>query len=258
MRQAQTAQYRHKHVEDVSKAHRRILQMRMEEPSLPTRYRGRTDELRHLAHESRLNWECEPADVQHWLNWYKHELDLQALVEKYTDFCSRTMIIRTNATSIWGERLIQLPPTEHQEIYLEFLDNAHRRAYSEEFQRAKDEVAAVFRDHGNTAKGNYLSLFRKSRISASIPMLGLDPEFREMALTTEECRQSAAYSNECPFGKHLDEIVASSKKLQWLQNFIKNLGTAIDPDTGYEYPEKVVIFAGVPVVAYIIWLVCCL
>jgi hypothetical protein len=71
-----------------------------------------------------------------------------------------------------------------------------------------------------------------------MPMLGLDPQFREMAMTTEECRQSAVYSNECPFGKHLDDIMASSKKLQWLQNFIKTLGTAIDPDTGYEYPEN--------------------
>ncbi|KAF8241244.1 hypothetical protein K440DRAFT_646191 [Wilcoxina mikolae CBS 423.85] len=35
---------------------------------------------------------------------------------------------------------------------------------------------------------------------------------------------------------------------------IKNLGTAMDPDTGCEYPEKIIIFAGVPVVAYIIWL----
>jgi len=77
------------------------------------------------------------------------------------------MIIRTNATSMWGEHLIQLPPTEHQEIYLEFLDDAYRRAYSEEFRRAKDEFAAVFRDRGNEVKSNYLSLFRKTRISAS-------------------------------------------------------------------------------------------
>jgi len=69
MLQAQVAQYRHKHVEDINKAYRRILQMRMEEPSLPAWHRCWTDELRDLAHELRLNLECKPADVRHWLNW---------------------------------------------------------------------------------------------------------------------------------------------------------------------------------------------
>ena len=185
--------------------------------------------------------------------------ELECVVQDYSAVCTKTMIIRTTGTSIWGKRLIKLPLSEHFEVRCDFTDCDSRLACDKEFGAAVEDVRAVFNNIefpvGDIEKDQYVGLLQKSRIGASIPLLQCDPYFMEMSLNAEDCNPTEIADNTCHFASRLDEIVASSNKLKWLRGFGSELGTDRDPDTGYEYPEKLVVFAAFPVVAYVSWLV---
>jgi hypothetical protein len=258
LKEKATEMHRRNNLLELHSLYTKLLNARTEEPELPPSSEERMRVLRDLATESPKRWIDECPEVRAWLTWYSLELNLGKLVDEYSQFSHKTMIIRTKTSVIWGEPLIKLPLSIDEDVNVEFLDDCYMSAYHQEFQRAKDEVRAIFERQSigtkkTFAKYNYLSRFRFSRICASIPILRLDSEFMSMGLTSQDCIPENAYVGACPFTKRLPDIVRSSKKLQWLREFVSQLGEAEDPDTGLVYPEKLVVFAGIPVVAYVIW-----
>jgi hypothetical protein len=249
--------YRLEEVKTLANRYQKIDSMKATAQELPDDVLYREDELEVMAlGGNQKDWHRERSDIRSWLAWRKRKNELEKLVDDYSGLCSKLMIIRTNNTRIWGKRLIKIPPNNHQEITVKFTKEKFQRAFQEDFQIAKEEVRAVFNERGQAAKIHYLGLFRMSRICASVPMLRIAPEFREKSLVSSDIDLVQLEQGACPFANSLNEIVASSEKLQWLRKFVRGLQMVRDNDTGVDYPEKLVVFAGIPIVAYIIWLVC--
>jgi hypothetical protein len=60
----------------------------------------------------------------------------------------------------------------------------------------------------------------------------------DMSLNAEYCNPTEIANNTCHFASHSDEIVASSNKLMWLPEFVSELVTNRDWDTGHAHPEN--------------------
>ena len=166
------------------------------------------------------DWHRQRSDICSWLAWRKLKNELETLVDDYSGMISKLRRICTNNTTSSGKRLIKIPPNNHQEITVRFTKEKFQSAFQEDFQIAEEEVCAVFNERGQAAKIYYLGLFRMSRICASVPMLRIAPEFREKSLVSSDIDLVQLEQGACPFANSLNEIVASSEKLQWLRIFV--------------------------------------
>ena len=192
----------------------------------------------------------------------QHYQGLRLAAHSLADRLRLFMLRRTCNTKMWGKPLVDLPPTTHVDVRLAWVTTAdldYRSKYQKEREKVLAEVDRQYlltysrwqkagqKGEPPTRERVTFKLLRRLRACASIPAL-LDYD-NELALS-EYIKGFLAGSRRCPFTPNLEAILQSSRKLQWVEKFIQNLGT-----DGEGRPEKLLIFTAQPITAYICYLV---
>ena len=179
----------------------------------------------------------------------------------FSQILKKLMICHVTESSWFGTRLVDLPPHKHRNITCRLGDRFLQELQEEE-QQVLAECQDMYQRQLQTWRArprglpmpkfqpiSFFKLSQKMRIVAIFPGLLHLMRQQDLRLTKEEIAGFRSHGEVSPYHLHLDTLVNSSEKCQWI---VKLLGEMRESTDYLGRPEKLVIVTAFPVVVHVL------